>query len=93
MLSTSSLLEGFSSTENFSNDAEMIRAAISAEIDAINFYSQLRAKIKSQKAKQVLEDIEREEKVHIGELEAILKELDEDFEDTQIEGDKEVNSN
>lgn len=86
------LVETFSTTNynDLTDDAQMIRAAIMGELDAINLYEQLAIKIKNPKAKKVLLDIAYEEKVHIGELEALLKELDPDEDKSKDEGESEV---
>lgn len=84
------LLEGFADNKDFTSDAEMIRVAIAAEIDAINFYEQMAAKIKDPKAKKILLDVAQEEKVHVGEFEAILAMLDPEHEPSRIEGKEEV---
>ena len=57
-------------------DKEIIRAAIIAELDAINLYEQFAAKTNNEKLKDVLLDIAKEEKTHAGEFEALLDEID-----------------
>lgn len=84
------LNENFANYKSFTSDAEIVRAAIAAEIDAINFYEQLAVKAKDKTLKTVLLDIAREEKVHIGEFEAVLEFLDPDFEKAEEEGEEEV---
>lgn len=88
----SRMLEGFASVESFSNDAQIVRAAIQAELDAINFYEQMVTKTRNNNLKAMLLDIAREEKVHVAELEELLEQFDPELEDTEEEGEKEVNS-
>jgi rubrerythrin len=69
---------------------EILRAAIIAELDAINLYEQMAGMTRNVNIKKVLLDIAREEKTHVGEFQALL--LMEDREQAQelAEGRKEV---
>jgi len=69
---------------------EILRAAIIAELDAINLYEQMADMTRNANIKKVLLDIAREEKTHVGEFQALL--LVEDKEQVQEleEGKKEV---
>lgn len=71
-------------------DCEILRAAIIAELDAINLYEQLAAATDNEKIKKVLLEVAREEKTHVGEFQALL--LKEDMEQVQEleKGRKEV---
>lgn len=71
-------------------DAQILRLGIIAEFDASNLYEKLALLAKDAMVKKVMLDISREEKVHVGEFEAVLKEIDPDFDDTLDEGDSEV---
>ena len=72
-------------------DKEILRLAIIAEYDAINLYEQLAAAATDVKIKKVLLEIAYEEKVHIGEFEAVLEyDKDPDHEKAEKEGKKEV---
>jgi len=51
---------------------EILRAAIIAELDAINLYEQMAALTDDADLKKVLLDIAREEKAHVGEFEIML---------------------
>jgi rubrerythrin len=51
---------------------EILRWAIIAELDAINFYEQMAALTTDEDIKKVLLDIAREEKTHVGEFETML---------------------
>ena len=53
-------------------DKEILRLAIIGELDAINLYEQLSAKANNPIIKKVLLDIAKEEKTHVGELQALL---------------------
>jgi rubrerythrin len=55
---------------------EILRAAIIAELDAINFYEQMAALTDDADLKKVLLDIAREEKTHVGEFQTLLLRLD-----------------
>lgn len=70
--------------------AQAVRMAMIAELDAVNFYTQLAEKIDDEKIKKVFLDIAREEKTHIGEFLALLKMLDEEQVKELEEGFEEV---
>lgn len=53
-------------------DAEILRAGIIAELDAINLYEQMAALAQDPLIKKVLLDIAKEEKTHVGEFQAML---------------------
>jgi len=55
---------------------EILRAAIIAELDAINLYEQMAALTDDKDIKNVLLDIAREEKTHVGEFQTMLLRLD-----------------
>ncbi|MEM1554300.1 MAG: ferritin family protein [Thermoproteota archaeon] len=57
-------------------DKEILRVAIIAELDAINLYEQLSQATSDEGIKMVLLDIAREEKTHVGELQALLLKKD-----------------
>ncbi|KON32867.1 MAG: rubrerythrin [miscellaneous Crenarchaeota group-6 archaeon AD8-1] len=57
-------------------DKEILRAAIIAELDAINLYEQMAAIAEDHIIKTVLLDIAREEKTHVGEFQALLLKKD-----------------
>lgn len=71
-------------------DQDFIRLAIIAEQDAVNLYNRLASKSNNEKIKKVLLDISKEEKVHIGELTALLKTIDPETIKTDVEGELEV---
>lgn len=57
-------------------DKEILRAAIIAELDAINLYDQMAALATDKDLKNVLLDIAREEKTHVGEFQTMLLRMD-----------------
>jgi len=71
-------------------DKEILRAAIIAELDAINLYEQMADMTRNANIRKVLLDIAREEKTHVGEFQTLL--LTEDKEQIQEleEGKREV---
>jgi rubrerythrin len=62
-------------------DLEIIRMAISAELDATSLYEADEDDLNSELAKQVIRHIMLEEKGHIAELNCLLMKLDKDQED------------
>ncbi len=56
--------------------ADALRTAIIAELDAVSFYLQIARSANDEKVRRVFEDVAREEKTHVGEFLALLKELD-----------------
>ncbi|HHV24401.1 MAG: ferritin family protein [Methanosarcina sp.] len=57
-------------------DKEILRAAIIAELDAVNLYEQMANLTKNTNVKAVLMDVAKEEKTHIGEFQALLIKFD-----------------
>lgn len=57
---------------------EILRAAIIAEMDAINLYEQMADLTDNDEVKRVLLDVAKEEKTHVGEFQALLLEQDEE---------------
>ena len=71
-------------------DKEILRLGMIAELDAVSLYEQLAAKTSSKKIKDMLLDIAKEEKTHMGEFQAMLLKLDKQQEQELKEGKKEV---
>ncbi|MDQ7838037.1 MAG: ferritin family protein [Thermodesulfobacteriota bacterium] len=71
-------------------DKEILRAAIIAELDAINLYEQMAALTQSKNLKKILLDVAREEKTHVGEFQALLLKEDKEQVEELEEGRKEV---
>ena len=53
-------------------DREILRLAIIAELDAISLYEQLAEATENESIRQVLLDVAREEKTHMGEFQTLL---------------------
>jgi rubrerythrin len=69
---------------------EILRAAIIAELDAVNLYEQMAALTENQSIKTILLDIAKEEKTHVGEFQTLLLMNDKQQERELAEGKKEV---
>ncbi|MBU6996996.1 MAG: rubrerythrin [Theionarchaea archaeon] len=71
-------------------DKEILRAAVIAELDAINLYEQMAAMAKDEDIKTILLDIAGEEKTHVGEFQTMLLRMDEEQVRELEEGRQEV---
>ncbi|MEM3579706.1 MAG: ferritin family protein [Candidatus Bathyarchaeia archaeon] len=71
-------------------NCEILRAAIIAELDAINLYEQLAAATTNESIKKVLLEIAREEKTHVGEFQTLLLKEDKEQIEELEKGRKEV---
>lgn len=71
-------------------DMEILRAAIIAELDAINLYEQLAAATQNKQLKKVLLEVAREEKTHFGEFQALLLKTDKEQVKELEKGEEEV---
>ncbi len=69
---------------------EILRAALIAELDAVNLYEQMAALTEDRHIKTILLDIAKEEKAHVGEFQALLLMNDKQQEKELAEGKKEV---
>lgn len=58
---------------------ETLRAAIIAELDAVNLYEEMANLTENEDLKTVLLDIAKEEKVHIAMFQTVLMEVDDEF--------------
>lgn len=76
------------SSEN--KDKEILRLAIISELDAVSLYEQFAEGATNSKVKKTLLDIAKEEKTHVGEFQALLKELDPEYKKELKNGKKEV---
>lgn len=72
------------------SDSELLRIGLIAELDAINLYEQLAALAKDEIVKKLFLEIAREEKTHVGEFLAMLKEKDKEQVEELERGEKEV---
>ena len=71
-------------------DKEILRAAIIAELDAINLYEEMAPLAKNKDIKTVLLDVAKEEKEHVGEFQTLLLMFDKQQVEEFEEGKKEV---
>ena len=74
-----------------SYDKESLRRSIIGEYDAINLYEQLADMTENEKLRDILLDIAREEKVHVGEFEDLLNKIDPEHLESINEGIEEQN--
>ncbi len=77
-------------TEKEDLDREILRAAMIAELDAINLYEQMANMTKNGALRKLLLDVAREEKTHVGEFQTLLLMQDQEQEEELEEGRKEV---
>jgi rubrerythrin len=71
-------------------DKEILRAAIVAELDAINLYEQMAAQVRNPDIRDILLDVAREEKTHVGEFQALLHREDPQHAAEMLAGEREV---
>ena len=71
-------------------DMAILRLATIAEYDAASLYERMADETSDKNIKKALLDIANEEKVHIGEFESLLENIDPDHEENENEGKKEV---
>ncbi|HXX36091.1 MAG TPA: ferritin family protein [Thermodesulfobacteriota bacterium] len=71
-------------------DREILRAAIIAELDAINLYEQMADTSQNKDIRKLLLDVAKEEKTHVGEFQTLLLAEDPQQKDELEEGKKEV---
>ena len=71
-------------------DKEILRAALIAELDAINLYEEMAALVKNKHIKTVLMDVAKEEKEHVGEFQTLLLMFDKEQVESLEEGKEEV---
>lgn len=73
-----------------SGDKEILRAAMIAELDAINLYEQLAEFTDNEDLKKILLDVAKEEKTHVGEFQHLLLKHDQEQTKELEAGKKEV---
>jgi rubrerythrin len=71
-------------------DKELLRVSIIGELDTINLYEQVAALTQNEAILATLLDIAKEEKTHIGELQTLLLQLDQEQADELEHGKREV---
>jgi rubrerythrin len=69
---------------------EILRAALIAELDAINLYEEMAALTNDKHIRTVLLDVAKEEKEHVGEFETMLLRYDEEQVEEMESGKEEV---
>lgn len=79
-----------SSKSGKQKDAAIARLAMIAEMDAANLYEQMISQVQNKDLKEILQDIANEEKVHAGEFEYILSQVDPEWEDFEDDGEEEA---
>jgi rubrerythrin len=80
----------FEKTKKESLDEQILRVGIIAELDAINLYQQLADMTENRDIKEVMLDIAKEEKTHVGEFQALLLKQDEQQKKELERGKEEV---
>ncbi|TGC08158.1 ferritin family protein [Methanolobus halotolerans] len=60
-------------------DKEIMRAAMIAELDAVNLYESMASLTESEDLKAILMDVAREEKVHVAMFQTVLMEVDKEY--------------
>jgi rubrerythrin len=60
-------------------DKEILRAAMIAELDAINIYEQMANLTKNEEIHKILLEVARKEKIHVAMLETVLLQTDREF--------------
>ena len=71
-------------------DKEILRVAVIAELDAINLYEQMADLTQDTNVKELLLDIAREEKTHVGEFQTLLLSKDPQQKNELAKGEEEV---
>ncbi len=60
-------------------DKEILRAAMIAELDAINIYEQMANLTKNKEIRKILLDVAMKEKIHVAMFETVLLQTDKEF--------------
>ena len=71
-------------------DMAILRISMIAELDAANFYERLADLASNKDVEELMLDVANEEKVHAGEFETLLEEIDPDYEEMEEKGEDEV---
>jgi len=69
---------------------EILRVGMIAELDVVNLYEQMAVMTENKHIKEILLDIAKEEKTHVGEFQALLLKTDKEQVNKLEEGRKEV---
>ena len=86
----SQIPQDFSKVRKEDLEKEILRVGMIAELDAVSLYEQMAAITKDAKIREVLLDIAKEEKTHMGEFQALLLKHDKQQEKELQAGKKEV---
>lgn len=70
--------------------ARALRISISAEHDAAHLYELIADATDNEEVKKVMQDVSNEEKVHVGEFQALLDKIDKSNKDLEDEGREEI---
>jgi rubrerythrin len=71
-------------------DLQILRIGMIAELDAVNLYDRLAQLASNPQVSKLMLDVSHEEKVHAGEFETLMEELDPKYEEAEEEGEEEV---
>lgn len=71
-------------------DTQILRLGMIAELDAVNLYNKLATLASDKRVSALMLDVSREEKVHAGEFETLMEDIDPDYEKAEEEGEEEV---
>ncbi len=71
-------------------DKEILRAALIAELDAINLYEEMADMTRDKHLRKLLLDVAKEEKTHVGEFQSLLLKKDPQQKNELEGGEKEV---
>ena len=71
-------------------DKAILRTGIMAELEAINLYEQMASMAEDELVRQVLLEVAREEKTHVGEFLSLLKQVDSEQAGELEKGEAEV---
>jgi rubrerythrin len=71
-------------------DKQILRSGILAELDAINLYEQMADMTDNKELKQILLEVAKEEKEHVGEFQTLLLDMDKQQVEEMEEGKEEV---
>jgi rubrerythrin len=86
----SSIPLDFKNVKKSEIDKEILRVGMIAELDAVSLYEQMAAMTSNSGIREILLDIAKEEKTHMGEFQALLLKLDKEQETELKNGKKEV---
>jgi rubrerythrin len=84
------LMELFINPETSTEDAEFLRLAMIAELDAVSLYKQFAERTKNKNIKKIMLDTAEEEAIHAGEFRKLLTMIDKNYVDNEEKGAKEV---